>query len=551
MSNVLSRLLSINASRDFVSMNIFDIDSYHEAIENISMNNHAFQKTLMIMISEFKTKLITAYFEDKSWFKIMTMLKKLKKRALIERSDNDELIKTKIDFELHNELIYHKENRRLCIFAFVEKDIFKLTHDRNQHSSATRCFHRIRESIFISRLSKKLRTYIDHCSQCQLNQTKRHKFYEELMSIIFSSISFHTVAMNFIMTISDNFDTLLTIICKFSKRITIISRKSTYFVKNWAIEIMNKLLNANWGISAIIISDRDSKFLSEFWNTIFRRFEVSLLTFIVYHAQTDEQFERSNQTIEIAIRFLTSNNSDVEIVAILSTIQSQLNNSSNVATRLSSNEIIYDFRVRDTILTLNQRDQHESITDQRKEYQAKASDAIAFVNAKMKVYYDFRHKSLLLNSKDKAYFRLNKGYKFSNHHKKLFQQRCELFFIKRRVERLAYELKLSSNWRIHSIISIVQLKSASTIQDSYNRSRSNHSDAVEIEEDTKYDKFYEIERILAKRIRKYERIAVTQYLIKWLKYDNEFNEWKSISTLNNCLNLIQDFEQKHRQKESQ
>ena len=66
MSNALSRFLLINVFRDFVSMNTFDIDNYHEAIENISMNNHAFQKTLMIIISEFKIKLIIAYFENKS-----------------------------------------------------------------------------------------------------------------------------------------------------------------------------------------------------------------------------------------------------------------------------------------------------------------------------------------------------------------------------------------------------------------------------------------------------------------------------------------------------
>ena len=170
-----------------------------------------------------------------------------------------------------------------------------------------------------------------------------------------------------------------------------------------------------------------------------------LFTSIVYHAQTNEQFEKSNQTIEIAIKFLTLNNSNVEIVAILSTIQFQFNNNSNVATKLSSNEIIYDFRIRDTILTFNQKDQHESITDRRKEYQAKANNAIAFVNAKMKMYYDFKHKSLLLNSENKIYFRLNKNYKFFNHYKKLFQQRCELFFIKRKIERLTYELKLFSN----------------------------------------------------------------------------------------------------------
>ena len=42
MSNALSKSFSINAFRNFVSMNTFDIDSYHETIENISINNHAF-----------------------------------------------------------------------------------------------------------------------------------------------------------------------------------------------------------------------------------------------------------------------------------------------------------------------------------------------------------------------------------------------------------------------------------------------------------------------------------------------------------------------------
>ena len=170
-----------------------------------------------------------------------------------------------------------------------------------------------------------------------------------------------------------------------------------------------------------------------------------MFTSIVYHAQTNDQFEKSNQTIEIAIRFLTSNNSEVSIVSILFIIQSQLNNSSNASIELASNEIIYDFKVRDTISTFNQRNLSEkSATDKRKKYQAEANDAIAFANVKMKIYYDFKHKSLLLKSKKKTYFRLNKDYKLFDHHKKLSQQKCEFFLIKKRVNRLTYELKLSS-----------------------------------------------------------------------------------------------------------
>ena len=432
-------------------------------------------------------------------------------------------------------------------FQIYEKKIFSLAHDNNQHFDDIRCFYRIRESFFISRLFKKLRTYIDHCFQCQLNQTKRHKTYEKLMSIFFSSISFHTVIMNFIMIISNDLNILLTITCKFSKRITIISDKSTYNVKDWVIKMMNRFLTVDWSIFAAIISDRNSKFLSEFWDTIFKRLNVFLLTSTTYHAQTNEQFERSNQTVEIAIRFFYSNDFDVNIVSALLTIQSQFNNSFNVFTDFAFNEIIYDFKVRDTISTLNQENlRDESFADKRKKYQAKTSDAIAFVNVKMKMYYDFRHTSLLLKSEKKVYLKFNKSYKLSKHHKKLFQQKCESFLIKRKVERLIYEFELFFIWKIHFIVSITQLKSKSNIEDSYNRFKSDHSNVVKVEENMKYDKFYEMKRIFAKRIRKYDRTAIIQYLIKWLEYESEFNEWKSLSSLDDCLNLVEEFEQKHR-----
>ena len=192
----------------------------------------------------------------------------------------------------------------------------------------------------------------------------------------------------------------------------------------------------------------------------------------------------------------------------------------------------------------------ESATNRRKKYQAEASDAIAFANVKMKIYYDFRHKSLLLKSEKKIYLRFNKDYKLFDHHKKLSQQRCEFFLIKRRVDRLTYELKLSFTWNIHSVISIAQLKSTSSTQDLYNKSRSHHSNAMKIEKNTEHEKFYEMKQIFVKRIRKYDRIAVTQYRIKWLEYEPEFNEWKSLFSLDNCLDLIEKFEQKHRNAQS-
>ena len=171
------------------------------------------------------------------------------------------------------------------------------------------------------------------------------------------------------------------------------------------------------------------------------------------------------------------------------------------------------------------------------------------LTAQMKIRYNSRHVSLLLKSENKAYLKFHKNYKIlSQKNCKLFNQRCEPFLMKRRIEKLSYELDLSSTWRIHSVISVVQLKPAVFTEDSYNRSRSNHSDSVQIEENIETEKSYEIERIVVKRIRKYERTKVTQYCIQWKEYEFEYNEWKSISALNNCMKLIEKFESAKRNR---
>ena len=146
------------------------------------------------------------------------MLKSLQERMTLKENNT----MNEINFEFHNDLIYYKDRKKLCILFNFEKKIFEFAHDSNQHFDAHRCFLRINDTLFIFKLSKKIRVYINHCSDCQFNQTKRHRSYEELMSINSSSISFHTIAINFILAIFENLDTFLTITCKFFKRLTII-----------------------------------------------------------------------------------------------------------------------------------------------------------------------------------------------------------------------------------------------------------------------------------------------------------------------------------------
>ena len=151
----------------------------------------------------------------------------------------------------------------------------------------------------------------------------------------------------------------------------------------------------------------------------------------------------------------------------------------------------------------------------------------------------------MLKLDEKVFLRLHKEYILSfKLNVKLFNQRIDSFIIKHRVKRLTYELDLSSTWRIHSIILVTQLKSASSKSNSYNRFSSNHSNVLKIENmfNTDVEKNYEIERLVSKRIRTYNKIVVTQYLVRWLEYESKYDEWKSLSALADCIDLIEKYE---------
>jgi hypothetical protein len=274
--------------------------------------------------------------------------------------------------------------------------------------------------------------------------------------------------------------------------------------------------------------------------------------FTAYHSQIDDQSERTNQIVEIVLRFFITKNSDSDWVSAALIIQVNLNNSFNVFTELFSNELMYEFKIRDILFTLVFFENFtksaslkfkilQKLQKIRLKNRQETVNAVSFANVRVKILHDKRHKFLFLKSEEKAFLRLHKRYNLSEIiNKKLSQQKCNSFTIKRRVSRFVYELDLLKKWRIHSVIFVIQLKFV--LENSFKRLRLDHLDSVFVEDDIFINKFYEIERILVKRIRKYENFNVNQYLIRWKEYESKFDEWKNLADLDNCIILMKEFE---------
>ena len=136
-------------------------------------------------------------------------------------------------------------------------------------------------------------------------------------------------------------DALLTVTDKFSKYIKLIPGKTTFTAKDWATKYFTYIFK-NWGSPQTVISDHDPKFTGDFWQEVFRTAKVHLALTTAYHPQADGQSERTNQTVETALRcLLVSQPGSWNWEELLPEVEYALNTSTNTTTNETPFKLLY------------------------------------------------------------------------------------------------------------------------------------------------------------------------------------------------------------------
>ena len=435
ISNYIQRF-DLDIRHKFDKQHIVSNALFKLASDNVNASNHdddelnaLFIISFVEMKSKFKQRILNDYKTNFNWKRIS---KQLDVEISNEIAANLSFCKKKNDFIFRSNDFtiddYVYEFRKLCIFHSIVQNIFELVHD-DEHFDYVKCFEQIAFFWYIREFSRYLKNYFKHCSNCQIYQIKKHVSYESLQLILISAMSFHIITINFILTLSifiNDYDTVMSIFCKFIKKIIFVLDKFTWFAAQWKETLLNRLDTANWKLFNIIIFDRDRKFLSEMWTIIFKKLEIKLLYFTVYHSQTNDQFERTNQTIEIVLRFhlIIMKNSKKWSVVFLK-IQRHFNNVVSITIDKSSNETAYEFTSFQTndfwkifeiviIVDVDNQISIDAFVDINFNFAArtrvKIVDSIIFVQMKIKRNYDDKHKSIYMREKDYALIKLHHEY---------------------------------------------------------------------------------------------------------------------------------------------
>ena len=271
---------------------------------------------------------------------------------------------------IDEDLIYYFDlidtQQWLCVFKTLEKKVFKMIHDDHYHADFHQIYNNIVADLYIQNLSWCLKQYITHCFKCLHYQTVRHVSYEALQLIIEFSILFHTVTVDFILElskISSDLNAMITIICKFFKKMKFISDKEIWTAAEWAKVYFAHI--TDWSISIIWIEDRNSKWLSEFWIQLFSNMKIRIMIITVYHSQSDDQSECTNQITEIILWYALEEASNDDFTDFLSAFKWVFNNSINIFTDWIFNEIIYEFNLTNFFNVINDSDAKEFKTEHK------------------------------------------------------------------------------------------------------------------------------------------------------------------------------------------
>ena len=538
--DALSRLASLNTSESSTEgeldalFTLTGADTSHPEIDVL------FTCSLVEMDAAFRQKILNGYKAEAGWKRILDVLG-TEDGAHLPFSKGEHGLIFRLDGATGDHAFVP---RRLCVPDAVVKDVLETVHGGSSgHPGYAKCYERVSSAWYIRGLARQLRQYLKHCPECQLHRTRRHPPYGSLQPILSPAIPFHTLTIDFILALPvsrvGQFNAAMPVTCKFTKRVTIVLGKDTWSAAEWGEAFLDQLDIGDWGIPKIIISDRDRKFMSGFWRAVFTRLGVRLLYSTAYHPQTDGQSERTNQEIEIALRFhISTLDNPADWPVVIPRIQRGINNSPAAATGKTPNEASYGFTLtQPTDLLQSSAEPLPQIV------RMEAADEIAFVQIRSKIYKNQKHQPANLAVGDWAQIRLHKGYNIPSTAvlgSKLSQQYTAPFRVIEKIGRLAYRLDIPREWTIHPVFSIAQLEPCpNPAEDPFRRARPTNPDPVYVEGDTELVKSFELERIINKRMTARRGI---EYLVRWKGYGPEHDAWRNIPELGHAKDLIQQYE---------
>ncbi|KAF1319591.1 polyprotein, partial [Globisporangium splendens] len=188
-------------------------------------------------------------------------------------------------------------------------------------------------------LDKDIKEYVNSCETCARWKSSNRMKNGLLMPIPVPQECWEVVSMDFIvkLPVSNGYDAIFVAVDKLSKRAKYAPTHTTSNAEDTARVFFDAVVRHH-GVPKIIISDRDPKFISDFWKSLMKIMGIKLSMTTSHRPQADGQTERQNLVLEDALRCVVSYHGD-DWNRHLGTIEYAHATLVNVSTKMSPFEL--------------------------------------------------------------------------------------------------------------------------------------------------------------------------------------------------------------------
>jgi hypothetical protein len=338
----------------------------------------------------------------------------------------------------------------------------------------------------------------------------------------------------------------------------LIACKSTIVAEEVAQLFYDHIVRLH-GFPEFLVSDRDSKFTSEFWAELWRLCGTRMKMSTSYHPQTDGQTESVNRVVQDVLRAYVSNDR-TDWDRHLTAVEIAINTSRHSSTGFTP-----------YFLNANQEMSLPFGVAMRKEIDGSALPEAASAASEMAVSDEIARTRLADAQKKQAKeadeHRRTQDYKVldqvmlstKNLTKFKYKFGCRYLgpFVITAVAKGRVTLDLPEDMkRLYPTINVERLKKYTpSVGEWKGRTQVSRPVAAYVDEDGHPE--YEVEAILGKQVKKeFLRDAVgkcirlggmkpvTRYLVSWLGYESTTQEWIRLEKLDRAAELIADWERK-------
>jgi hypothetical protein len=318
--------------------------------------------------------------------------------------------------------------------------------------------------FFWPKMRRDVERFVARCTTCQKAKSRlnAHGLY---LPLPVPSAPWEDISMDFVLGLPRTRrgrDSVFVVVDRFSKMAHFIPCHKTDDASHIADLFFREIVRLH-GVPNTIVSDRDVKFLSYFWKTLWAKLGTKLLFSTTCHPQTDGQTEVVNRTLSTMLRAVLKTNIKMW-EDCLPHIEFAYNRSMHSTTKMCPFQIVYGFLPRAPIdlMPLPSSENLNFDATKRAELMLKLHETtkenIERMNAKYKLVGDKGRKEIKFEPGDLVWLHLRKERFPELRKSKLLPRADGPFKVLERVNDNAYKLELPADFGVSPTFNIADLK---------------------------------------------------------------------------------------------